>query len=137
MVTSSMASSIISFSSIPFIPILISRICAPISSCSSAMSQTISMLPWRSDSCSSFFPVGLMRSPITRNGPLISISCIWRSEAKTRLRSCITGTGFIFFVAATREAMCSGVVPQHPPSTAAPASINIGPKDANSSGPIS
>ena len=32
--------------------------------------------------------------------------------------------------------ICSGVVPQHPPINPAPASINSGPQDANSSGSI-
>ena len=40
------------------------------------------------------------------------------------------------FVFSTKSAICSGVVPQHPPRTEAPASTSSGPKDANSSGPI-
>ena len=62
--TVSIARSIISFSSMPLMPILTSRILAPHASCSSAKADTISIEPSRSCACNFFFPVGLMRSPM-------------------------------------------------------------------------
>lgn len=57
------------FSSMPFIPILMSRMAAPFSSCAIAISRTRSSFPSRSWACSFFFPVGLIRSPTTRKLP--------------------------------------------------------------------
>ena len=131
-----MASNIICFSSIPFIPILMSRICAPFSSCSVAIVRTILRLPSFNSACSFFFPVGLIRSPITMNLPSSRISTCIRSEASIRLffvRGICTG---MEPTACFNARICSGVVPQHPPIIAAPASTSFAPTDANSSGVV-
>ncbi len=66
--TVSIAVSIIAFSSIPLMPMLISRTEAPHASCSSANSDTISIEPSFNCACSFFFPVGLIRSPMIIKG---------------------------------------------------------------------
>ena len=77
--------SIISFSSIPFMPILTSSIDAPISSCDSAISATRSRHPCLSSSWSAFLPVGLILSPIIRKFPSSPISSTFLSLESARL----------------------------------------------------
>ena len=128
-----MVRSIISFSSIPFIPILMSRIDAPFSSCSNAMVRTRFKEPSFNSACSFFFPVGLIRSPMTIKRPSSVISTDLRSEVSILLfvwSGALTGIPFT----ASFKARCSGVVPQHPPMMAAPSSTSFFPTSANSSG---
>ena len=63
--TARTARAIISASSSPGRPTFTSRISAPASCWAMARDATASMSPWRSACCSVFFPVGLMRSPMT------------------------------------------------------------------------
>ena len=143
-VSSFTALSIISFSSMPFIPILTSRIAAPSSSCASAISVTRSSCPARSCSCNAFLPVGLIRSPITINGPSKSIGRVTRSLDRARritlpclLRWDTSSIRPLCCIFCASKRICSGVVPQQPPKISAPASINAIISSANSSASIS
>ena len=134
--TCATTSSSISFSSIPFIPMLISRISAPLSSWFSAISITRSSCPFRSSSCSFFFPVGLIRSPITIKVPFSDNSIVFRSEESRDLLFAVIAQTGSSFTACFNAAICSGVVPQQPPTICAPALTSIFPASANSSGVI-
>ena len=128
------AFTIISFSSIPFIPILTSNMEAPFSVCSSAIVSTRSSIPSLNSACRSFFPVGLIRSPIIIKGLLRPISRVFRSEARVRFFRCVIPCGFIKLISSFSSFICSGVVPQHPPTRLAPAFTNSLARRANSSG---
>ena len=83
-VTSSRILSIISFSSIPLIPTLISSKDAPLASCSSAKSSTMDRLPLRSSSWSFFFPVGLILSPTIISGESRLKARVFLSDVRKR-----------------------------------------------------
>ena len=116
----------------PFIPILMSRMAAPFSSCAIAISRTRSSFPSRSWACSFFFPVGLIRSPTTRKLPSRPTSTFLRSDA--RILRCDANGSSIPRVASESALICFSVVPQHPPTMAAPAFTSATPAPANSSG---
>ncbi len=133
--TVSMAFSIIVSSSMPPMPILISRISAPQASCSSARSDTISMDPARSCSCSFFLPVGLIRSPTIIKLSSRPKDTVCRSLVRKRFPGfCLDITG-MSPTASFNARICAGVVPQQPPTTEAPAStipFILSPKAAGS-----
>ena len=120
----------------PFIPILISRIFAPRSVCSSAICTTRSMFPARSISCSFFFPVGLIRSPTTKKLPSRWISCTALSLDNTRVQTGFVASGSTERTAFFSISICFGVEPQQPPTALAPASTKARPYSANVSGVI-
>ena len=97
-VTSSSAFSIISFSSMPLIPTLMSKSDAPHISCSSAKETTISRLPSRSCACNFFFPVGLMRSPTIIKGESRSKATVFLSLERYRSPRACFFTGSMSFV---------------------------------------
>ena len=114
-----------------------SRILAPFSTCSSAISTTRSNCPWRSCSCNAFLPVGLILSPTMVNVPSREIDVTFLSVVKVLSLAGTNGLNICSFKASFRQQICSGVVPQHPPNTVAPASASFFIAWANSSGPIS
>ena len=116
-----MACSIISFSSMPLIPILMSSTSAPQASCSWAKPSTRSRSPSRSFSCSLFLPVGLIRSPTTINVSSNPKERVLRSLVRYRTAFFCLVCTFISFVQFTSSFIYSGSVPQQPPSMEAPA----------------
>ncbi len=114
-----------------------SRTAASFCSCCTAISQTMPRLPSRSVSCSFFFPVGLIRSPIIVNGPSSLISLWLRSDARNLFRSVFTGRSGTSASFSAIARICSGVVPQQPPNMRAPAPASFAMDSANSCGCIS
>ena len=120
--TSSKTFSIICFSSMPLIPMLISSISAPQASCSSANCRTISRLPSLNCSCNFFFPVGLILSPIIRKRSSKPNSIVFLSDDKNLFSGFFLWRISICFVRAQSFSIYSGAVPQQPPRMEAPAS---------------
>ena len=117
---------------------LMSMMLAPPSTCSRAMATASSYSPSRISRANFREPATLVRSPtmmkfvsgrITiRSSPLRWVK---RSRSGARL-------GRRPFIRAPRAAMCSGVVPQHPPTRfSQPSRAHSSTDPANSSGPMS
>ena len=86
--------------------------------------------------CSLGLPVGFSRSPIVQSFRLCPISTL--DSRLVSMRGSVAGNAVctcISFIFLCRAAMCSGVVPQQPPSATAPQSSNAAVLCANSSGP--
>ena len=100
-----------------------------------ARDATASMSPWRSACCSAFFPVGLMRSPMTCMPSVVTT----RVAEQTPLRFTPWRRATSPPSSSTRPnaAMYSGVVPQQPPKIVTPQSSALPHAAANASAVMS
>ena len=81
-----------------------------------------------------FLPVGLIRSPITRTRSMGTVRAPLHTAAGTDRGTSRKGWEAS---ASFRQAIYSGVVPQHPPSSLTPCSASTARSAANSRGPMS
>ena len=125
-------------SSMPGTPVFTSRTCAPASACDTASLSTYATSPSARAVLSFFFPVGLILSPIIIES-LRGISTVREPDdmivRSARGSLAVLRTDFWHLRRAERAAMCAGVVPQHPPTNAAPAFTSSRTSFAKSSGP--
>ena len=119
-------------SSTPGRPTFTSSICAPASSCAAPSESKYSMFSVLSASLSLGLPVGFIRSP-TMTGPAPSSTAVEKELTTVLcfLTGSANGSSRQRF---TSAAMCSGVVPQQPPSSCAPASAILAMPSAKSPG---
>ena len=116
---------------------MISSTSAPASICSSARRSAPASSPFCISSISQGLPVGLMRSPIRAKGAFSPMRTSFDRLVR-QIPSCFRlffSTAPSFLTLAASMAMCSGVVPQQPPSTCVPICANRAVFLANSSGP--
>ncbi|OPZ24581.1 MAG: hypothetical protein BWZ01_02827 [Deltaproteobacteria bacterium ADurb.BinA179] len=124
----------VSASSMPGMPTFTSSREAPLIVCSCANFLTRAVRPESSSSWRSFFPVGLMRSPIMTSGPSLSSRIVFRAELRADGTLPVSCTGVMCAALSFSARICSGVVPQQPPRKTAPDAANSPANPENSSG---